>query len=276
MTPAGWQASPVSKRDSSMRNPPGSQPLPLKSRKSQKGEIERRLERAEESQAWCLEIISKLIHDMSQPLTVLYGELHLLLAAQPEAQELRGVLEGSVGQVESLIHLVQHLRDLAYVEKSIELTRGSSLLEAIRAAAETFRPVAESKQVNLLVETGEDAEVAIPDDRLGRVVHQMLNAALERSPQYGAVSVTVNLSAAVGSLCVADQGPALLQEQLAFLLDPLSRKSNEETKFVDASLEWCLANRLAEAWWGSFSLESGVERGCEATLALPRWLPADG
>jgi two-component system sensor histidine kinase QseC len=232
-----------------------------------------RLERAEESREWCLKFISRLIHDMSQPLTVLYGEIHLALTAPSRESEYRAVLEASAQQVDALTRLVNRLRELAHVEKRGSLDRGTSLLAPVQGAIETFHRVAESKHVKIALAAEGDSEVAIPADRLKEAVHQLLNLAVERTPEGGSISLQISVSPTIASLRVDDQGPALPPEELALLLDPLTPSPNRRVKLADTRLEWCLAKRMAEVWWGTFEVESKRGQGCQATLTLPRWVP---
>jgi len=239
---------------------------------AERADLERRLARAEESRTWLLRLISELIHEASQPLTVLYGELQLALESGPDEDEHRALLQASTKQVDLLIRLVQRARELARAEKSIELSRGTSILETVRAAMETLQSVAESKQVKLVLQTNTDAAVAIPADRLEHVVDLLVNLALERSSDGAAVFLTTTRTAAAVSLCVADQGAGLSPEQVALLLDPLAHNRERRASFVECDLGWCLTKRIAEAWGGSFRMESGLEGGCSATLTLPLWL----
>jgi len=231
-----------------------------------------RLQRVEDSRDWCLKLISKLIHEMSQPLTILYGEMHLALRNHPTEASLRAVVESSVQQVDRLSRLVRRLREMAQVERPMALAGGASLVDEVREAVETYRPVADLKQATIVVEEQGDGEVAIAAAHLRQTVHELVKVAVQRSPRGG--SVFLSLSAPeehVALLRVVDQGPALSSEEVALLLDPLMRSPARRTDFVDSSLEWCLAKRTAEAWWGSFNLESGPERGCTASLVLPVW-----
>jgi len=236
--------------------------------------FEHRLRRAEESRDWCLKLISKFIHEMSQPLTTLYGELQLALQEDDPEAQYRAVLEASVQQVERLHYLVRRLREIAQAERSVELSSGASMLEAVSGAVETFRRVAESKRVKISVVAENDSEVAISADRLRQMVHQLLNLAVERSPEGAEVRLAVSLSPTVALLAVSDQGAALSSEDVALLLDPLVQNRNPPTDFVENNLGWCLVRRTAEAWWGAFSLGSGSGQGCTATLTLPRRTPA--
>jgi signal transduction histidine kinase len=234
--------------------------------------FERRLRRAEESRDWCLRLISKLIHEMSQPLTTLAGEMQLALQDDTAAEaQYRAVLETCLPQVERLHHLVRRLREFAQVERSVEPGSGASLLGAISGAIETFRPLAESKRVKITARVESDPVVAISAERLRQVVHHMLSLAVERSPAGAEVRLAVSLRPTTASLAVSDQGAALRAEDMTLLLDPLLPNPNQHVDFVENGLEWCLARRTAEVWWGTFNLASETGQGCLATLTLPRW-----
>ena len=243
---------------------------------AERADLARCLGRGEESRVWCLRLISELIHEMSQPLTVLYGELHLALEACPAGDRHQPLLESSAKQVALLFRLVQRFREMAQAEKLIELRHGTRMLEVVRAIMESLQPVAESKEIRLVLQANADAEVAISADRLEQMVHLLLSFALERSSNGTVVSVATRLTPAAASLCVIDQGPPLSAKQIALLIDPFSCDQDRQVRFVDRSLEWCLAKRIAEVWGGSLDLENGLQRGCSATLTVPCWLTHAG
>ena len=233
--------------------------------------VERRLRRAEESRAWCLKLISKLIHEMSQPLTILAGEMQLALQDGRTEAQYRAVLDTCLQQVSRLHHLVRRVREIAQAERPVEPSSGASFPEAISEAVETFRPLAESKQVKIAAQVEGNPQVAISPERLKQVVHQLLSLAVERSPAGTEVRLALSLSPTLASLAVSDQGAALSGEDIALLLDPLLPNPNHYVDFMQNRLEWCLAKRTAEACWGAFSLRSGAGQGCSATLTLPRF-----
>jgi signal transduction histidine kinase len=235
--------------------------------------LERRLLRAEESRTWCLRLVSVLIHEISQPLTVLAGEIQLALRDHHPEAEYREVLEGCAIQTEHLSQLVERLRDLAWAEQGAEVTGEVRMLEVARQSIQSIRPLAGPKQITFALEAEGDPEVAAPPGNLKRVLHEVLKSAVERSPRDREVRITVEASPPVVTCRVIDHGSALSPEDVARLLDPFTRDPGRQpVRFVDRSLEWCLAKRMTEAWGGSFGVESGP-KGCSVSFTVPVWTP---
>jgi signal transduction histidine kinase len=232
--------------------------------------LERRLRRAEESRDWCLRLLSVLTHEMSQPLTVLSGEAELALAAAHTESAYREALQGCATQAERLGRLVERVRELARAEGPAEVTKPASIREAVRQSVELIRPLADTKQVTFVVEAESDLQVAAPHQNLRKAIGQVLEFLVDRSPQCGEVRVNLTASPPSAVCRVIDPGLALPPEELALLLDPLTRDSERRLRFTDIRLEWCLAKRMIQAWGGAFGVESGPE-GCSVSLSVPLW-----
>ena len=232
--------------------------------------FEHRAQRAEESRAWCLKLLSALLHEMSQPLTVLAGEIQLLLLDQHPETEYREVLQQCAAQTDRLSLLLALLRELAEAERLPEFAEGVSVKEALRESVELLRPLAESKGVKLSLDVSSDKEVTGDAERLRKVLFQTLKSAVDRSPEGGQVRVVL-LSSPHNAICrVTDMGSMPDAEAVARLLDPL--RTAGRLPLLDSRLEWCLAKRMAEACGGSFTVDGNAQH-CRVSITLPLCTP---
>jgi len=241
---------------------------------SQRGAVtvsfERRTQRAEESRDWGLKLLSVLLHEMSQPLTVLAGEIHLLLLDHHPETEYREVLQQCAAQTDRLSLLLSLLRELAEAERLPESAERSSVKDALCESVELLRPLAECKGVKFTLEVQSDDQVTVTAERLRKLLFQTLTSAVDRSPSGGQVRVVL-VSSPHDSICrVTDLGSIPGPEDVARLLDPLT--TTGRLPLLDLRLEWCLAKRMAEACGGSFTVEGGAEH-CRVTVTLPLCTP---
>jgi len=232
--------------------------------------FERRTQRAEEARDWCLKLLSVLLHEMSQPLTVLAGEIQLLLLDHHPETEYREVLQQCAAETDRLSLLLSLLRELAEAERLPESDEGASVKDALRESVELLRPLAESKRVTFALEVPSDDQVTVTAERLRRLLFQTLKSAVDRSPN-GAQVCVVLASSPHDSMCrVTDLGSMPGAEDLARLLDPLTTAGR--LSLLDSRLEWCLAKRMAEACGGTFTVEGSAEH-CRVSVTLPLCTP---
>lgn len=232
--------------------------------------FENRARRAEESRNWCLKLLSMLLHEMSQPLTVLAGEIQLALLDHHSETEYRGVLQQCAAQTDRLCQLLALLRELADAERPPDSGAGASLKDALRESVELLGPLAGSKGVQVGLEVTRDHKVDVAAERLNKLLFQLLKFAIDRSPKDGQVRVVL-LSSAHDAICrVIDVGSMPSAEDVARLLDP-STTAGQRLE-LDLHLEWCLAKRMIEACGGSFDVSGNAEH-CSVSVALPLYTP---
>jgi signal transduction histidine kinase len=235
-------------------------------------DMEDRLRRAEESRTWSLKLLSAFAHEISQPLTVIAGEIQLaLLGAHPEA-EYRKVLERCALQSRRSIKLVGQLRELRRAEGPVDANCSTGIVEVVRECADLIRPLADSKHVTLTSDARDDYTVAVPAETLRWTVCQILKFAVHRSPNGGEVSAGVTKLCGQVACRVSDRSPLPPPDELAHLLDPLTRNATQTLRFADSHLEWCLAKRAVQACGGTFDVAGGAD-ACSVTLALPASTP---
>lgn len=233
--------------------------------------LEQRTQRAEDSRNWCLKLLSVLIHEMSQPLTVLAGEIQLALLNQHPETEYREVLHCCKAETDRLSELFVLLRELYEAEKRDEFTEGASIREALRQSLELLQPIAESKGVKFGLEIPSDRQVTVTAERLRKLLLQPLKFAVDRSPRGGQVRVVL-LSSPSEAICrVTDVGSTPGAEDVARLLDPLAKRAGQ-LPLLDSPLEWCLAKRISEACGGSFTVKGDAEH-CSVSVTLPLCTP---
>jgi len=232
--------------------------------------FEHRTQRAEESRNWCLKLLSVLLHETSQPLTVLAGEIQLALLDHHPETEYRQVLQQCAAQADRLTLLFALLRELVEAERPAEFTEGASLKEALHDCVELLRPLAESKGAKFSLVVPRDYLVTGRAERLRKLLFQPLKFAIDRSPEGGRVRVAL-LSSPHDAICrVTDAGSLPAAEDVARLLDPLTTAGR--LSLLDSRLELCLAKRMAGACGGSFTVDGDAEHCC-VSVTLPLCAP---
>jgi len=228
--------------------------------------FERRAQRAEESRNWCSKLLSVLLHEMSQPLTVLAGEIQLLLLDHHPESEYREVLQQCAAETDRLSLLLALLRELAEAERPPDYAERASVKDALRESVELLRPLGESKGVKFSLEVSSDNHVTVTAERLRKVLLHTLKSAVDRSPNGSQVRVVL-LSSPPDVICrVTDMGSVPSAEDVARLLDPLATAGR--LSLLDSRLEWCIAKRMAEACGGSFAVGGNGEH-CRVSVTLP-------
>ncbi len=230
----------------------------LKTAAPARGEVDAPGAEAARSPDWTLNVLRALLHEMSQPLTALQGELDLALAADPGRDSWRAVLQACWAETDRLSELVRRARELAELEWCPHPRGEVRVAGVARLAVESLSPVGASHGVGIRLVVDREATVTAVPEALERTVCKLVERAIARSPKGGQIRVAVGVSGASATLEVADEGPS-----------PALPDSQRGIDAPGSGFEWAYAKRFAERSGGALRIEKAHGRGCVVRLSLP-------
>lgn len=139
---------------------------------------------------------------------------------------------------------------------------------AIEDVVESFRPIAEAKDIHLEGETSDEA-ISAPFDyqRILQVLGNLLTNALKFSSQGTRVTVCANRRGDEVCFSVADEGPGIPADRVQTIFDRFSQGSRLDRKGLGLGLY--IANRIVEAHGGKIWVDTEVGRGSTFCFTLP-------
>jgi hypothetical protein len=135
------------------------------------------------------------LHQLSQTLTSLRGNLELALLGDSDAQGYRRVIQQSLAQAEGLVQLFKSYRALAEGGTSGLANQEMGLGELVRVVLEQLRPLADSRRLTVHMEAGDNCVVQTDPARLLLALRRGLLCAIQQSPPGGKLEVTVSSNA---------------------------------------------------------------------------------
>jgi two-component system, NtrC family, sensor histidine kinase KinB len=222
------------------------------------------------------DLVATVSHELKTPLTSVRLVLHLLLeeTVGPLTPKQTELLIDARDNAERLLNMIEHLLALARLEQG----RDSLQVQAqtpqalLQAAAETARPRAESKHIDLVVEdVSHLPPVAADPVRLGHALNNLLDNALTYTDQGGRIT----LSAAAGDdrnirLSVADTGVGIPAEYLPHVFDKFFRVP-DQSRGHGTGLGLAIVREIVLAHRGQVYCESQPAQGTVFHLTLPVW-----
>lgn len=210
------------------------------------------------------ELLSELFHALNQPLTTLRCALELSLRRPHGEEEYRHTVQAALLQAESITRLTCGIRELLEADDPGDHSEMAALDTVVREAVLDWLPVAEAKQVTLLVETSFPCQVQFEQQRLRQAVFHVLQFALQSAAQRAIVKIDLAPQENVALLRIATLqedapplGDAVSPEPAEPKVDPLQRK-----------LGLNIARSIFEAAGGSLEVTGDKELRLEFRLAL--------
>jgi len=214
-------------------------------------------------------MLSSISHDLRTPLAALRAAVEAIrdgVATDPDRY-----LTGMERQVMALSSLVDDLQlHSRLVSGTIELhLQALDLTELADEAMETIRPLAETRNVKLLLEAKRRITVDADGSQLGRVVRNLLDNAIRHAPDGSVVLVQVEQVGDRAVLRVIDQGSGFPPDFRERAFEPFTRADPaRDTRTGTAGLGLSIARGIVLAHEGTVGLGDGPGGIVEIDLPL--------
>lgn len=222
------------------------------------------------------DLVATVSHELKTPLTSVRLVLHLLLeeTTGPLTSKQTELLIDARDNAERLLSMIEHLLALARLEQGRELLQlqAESPRTLMQLAAETARPRAEGKHIELIVEDASHLPpIAADPMRLGHALNNLLDNALTYTDSGGRITLS---AAAIDAdnvcLSIADTGVGIPPEHLPHVFDRFFRVP-DQSRGHGTGLGLAIVREIVLAHGGQVRCASKVEKGTVFSLTLPVW-----
>jgi signal transduction histidine kinase len=232
----------------------------------------------EEAETLRRNLLADVAHELRNPLHVLQGNLQAIL---DDVYPLdKAEIARLTDQTTQLTRMVHDLHELAQAEAhQLPLERQEINLAAlVRDSAESFRPLARQRHIDLRVELlGKHPYANVDAARIQQVLSNLLANAVRHTPDGGRITVVVSGSAEsapnpTAQITVADSGGGIAPDALPHVFNRFYRTDSARAREHGGSgLGLAIAKAIVEAHGGTIAAASpGIDQGSTLTVQLPR------
>jgi|GraSoiStandDraft_41_1057321.scaffolds.fasta_scaffold210798_1 PAS domain S-box-containing protein len=224
--------------------------------------------------------VSNVSHELRTPLTAIKASADNMLDRL--IGDLNGKQVGYLTRIKSnsdrLARLINDLLDLSTIEAGKIDLRPTKLplVTLVREAAESLRPVAAEKLINLTVMSADLEVIAWADrDKVIQVLMNLIGNALKFAPTRGKVTIAVaRNSAAWMQISVTDTGPGIPAEEVNKVFGRFYQIGQAGTqKTQGTGLGLAISKALVEMHGGKIWVESEAGKGSTFSFTLPAEQP---
>lgn len=217
------------------------------------------------------EFLATVSHELRAPLNAILGWAKLLRSRRLDEPTTIKALETIERSAEGQNRLIEDLLDVSRIIAG-KLRLDSRPLAPgliVRAALETVRPAAETKQITLAAEIPDDMPMLAGDfSRLQQVVWNLLTNAVKFTPQGGHVTVALTADDSQIEIAVSDDGQGIKPEFLPHVFERFRQAdSSSARRHGGLGLGLAIVRHLVEMHGGSVEAQSDGE-GCGATFKV--------
>jgi signal transduction histidine kinase len=214
------------------------------------------------------EFLALVAHELRTPLNAIVGWAQIV-AQGVNAETLDRALGVIIRSAEAQERIISDLYDAASISKgkftvSLKLL---NLLKTIAEAVETVLPSATAKKICIKQRFGEgDLMVYGDEGRLQQVICNLLNNAVQFTPEMGTISILCGLDRHAAQITISDTGCGIKTEILPKVFDYAFQASSGNGLGFGLSI----ARHIVERHGGTISVESfGANQGTTFTVRLP-------
>lgn len=210
-------------------------------------------------------------HDLKNPVSAIYG-ISALMADDPERStddlELLNLIKSSSKSLDTIIIdlLAAKAQDEDEQTKKVRI----NVSELLRSSVSLLQYRAKEKQQHIVLKTNEDHFVMINQERIWRVINNLIVNAIKFSKEHTQVDVSYQSKEGQVIVCIRDKGigiPEELQKKIFQLSTDAKRQgtSGEET----FGLGLYISKQIVEEHGGEIWLESTEGQGTSFYFSLP-------
>jgi len=217
------------------------------------------------------EVLGVVAHDLRNPLNLIITSADLLLEENLDRNRRRELLGVTLRAGREMNRLIGDLLD------AVRLQAGKFTLDLedvtvtmiFRQAEESFRPLAEKRQVQLETIPPEDG-VAVRADplRVSQIVSNIVGNAIKFTPERGTVTIRSAANGNHVAFHVTDTGPGIAPADMDHLFDNFWQARRNDHRGVGLGL--AIAKGVVEAHGGRIWCDSAPGRGSTFSFTLPR------
>ena len=228
-----------------------------------------RLERAFQYQR---QFLADAAHELRTPVAILRSQADVALERPRLAEDYAVTLTAMRAETEQLSALVDNLLLIARADaEQLPLSMESlDVMEVVDDACRAVRPLAQSKQLTLHWEIGDEISVHGDARLLRRAVINVLTNAIKYTMPGGEIIIAVEREANGAAISVTDTGIGLAPEDMPHIFERFYRADRSLLAHEEGSgLGLAIVKMIAELHTGQVKVESVFGEGSRFTIFIP-------
>lgn len=224
-----------------------------------------------------IKILTDLSHEFRTPISLILAPVEKLMTRGFEGDDF-GQLNMIKRNAKRLLNLVNELLDFRKMEErelKLNLTPGD-IIRFIIECSESFRDIADKKQITLNVESSQKVWITQFDyDKMERVIFNLLSNAFKFTPGGGCVTIKIDICDAdkqqpILNLIVSDTGIGIDESDVVKVFDRFYQsRQNGSVMNQGTGIGLSITKEFVELHGGNISAKSAREKGSDFMIILP-------
>jgi two-component system phosphate regulon sensor histidine kinase PhoR len=219
--------------------------------------------------------LSNLMHDMKTPLTSMLGYARSIqkFDDNPELRrEAANVIAGEAMQVNKLLDDLLTLELIEHGERGRHISNsGTQLATVYKQVFDTLAPRMDERKITMqCIPPDPGIAVAMDEVSLFRILMNVLDNAIQYSPDKGRIIIEVDGKRDHCLLKVLDEGPGIPEKDLVHVTERFYRVDKARSRSEGGhGLGLAIVKELLSGWNGDIQIRNREPRGLEVCIRIP-------
>ena len=218
------------------------------------------------------DFVANISHELKTPIGALSILSEAVLEASNDPEAISKFASRMQAESKRLSDLVQEIINLSRLQDDDPLKNGKiiNLSEVINDAIDQSRLNAEKRKITIFFEALDDAQVLGDKSQVGMAINNLIENAINYSPDSTRVTVTLKVNDQIAEIAVSDQGIGIPEKDLERIFERFYRVDPARSRLTGGTgLGLSIVKHIANNHGGDVSLWSVEGAGSTFTLRFP-------
>ena len=218
------------------------------------------------------DFVANISHELKTPIGALSLLSEAVMEAKDDSESVTKFASRMQIEAKRLTDLVQEIIQLSRVQDSDPLHEAEVLLtsDLIKEALDQCRTTADARKISLFFQESKDAYIQGDHDQMTMAVNNLIENAVNYSPQGTKVSVSTSVENGIISIAVSDQGIGIPEAEVERIFERFYRVDPARSRETGGTgLGLSIVKHIVTKHGGEISVWSSENVGSTFTIRLP-------
>ena len=215
-----------------------------------------------------------IVHDLKTPITSIKGFVELLLQSPQKPEVTKEFYNIILDESHKLLNMINEIlysyknQDTNNINNSQEYNLNIQIGKYVKE----LTPLARKKNIDININSNSsDIYVSIPEDKLSRLLTNIIENAIKYNREHGKVFIDINQEQDMVFVKIRDTGIGIPEEELDKIFNKYYRSSivENDISFEGSGLGLAIAHDIVTDYNGTISVNSKLNEYTEFVISFP-------
>ena len=225
------------------------------------------------------DFVANISHELKTPIGALSLLSEAVLSAKNDPESVTKFATRMQHEAKRLTDLVQEIINISRLQDSdpLQVAKELNINDLVREAVDQCETTSGARKIWVSITEGPDATVLGDREQLIMAIHNLIENAINYSPENTKVSVTTNIEEDIVEISVADQGIGIPEEELDRIFERFYRVDPARSRETGGTgLGLSIVKHVSTKHGGEVKVWSSPNVGSTFALRLPIYIQDGG